>query len=315
MSESVSSFSTTSPTVQNIQAILLSHPSIQLGCIKAHVGRKGNEAADSLAKQATTVGSPLQYPASLRYWQKEWGKSLNGRNIHQILPKVSLTPPPCNRQDIIFASGHGPFPSYFKLFHMKESDHSPHPNPSRTSKQSGGIKLRKINYAGLKQGTFHHIDSEQFIHHHPSSTHISHNLWLIPPANTAHKSTQSIYVSNTFFSQVVRKVSKYVMLTRFSFQVCRVFYPRVNSSKRKRILIKTYEFLSGYVKAKPRPNFGEEKQTKRAKAILGWRGEKRSTTSLALRRRTETFTARATAKLSEGEYWFRSVKCRLSVAQ
>ncbi|GBM94210.1 hypothetical protein AVEN_142997-1 [Araneus ventricosus] len=58
--KAVSSFSTTSPLAQQIQAILLSHPSIQLGWIKAHVGHKGKEATHSFAKQVTSVG---QHPA------------------------------------------------------------------------------------------------------------------------------------------------------------------------------------------------------------------------------------------------------------
>ncbi|GBL83229.1 hypothetical protein AVEN_165420-1 [Araneus ventricosus] len=110
------------------------HPSIQLGWIKAHVGHKDNEATDSLAKQATSAGSSLQYPASrnllksiiknssLRHWQEEWDNGLTGRNIHRMLPKVSLTPALWNKQDIIFATGHGLFPNYCKRFHIKESD-------------------------------------------------------------------------------------------------------------------------------------------------------------------------------------------------
>ncbi|GBN22213.1 hypothetical protein AVEN_258245-1 [Araneus ventricosus] len=78
------------------------------------------------------------------------------------------------RQDVIFANGHDPFPSYFERFRIKEFDcccygevaihsitppaaHSPllftSPNPPRISKQYGGIKLGKINYPGSKQGT------------------------------------------------------------------------------------------------------------------------------------------------------------------
>ncbi|GBM46862.1 hypothetical protein AVEN_26452-1 [Araneus ventricosus] len=97
----VSSFSTTSPIAQQIQTILLSHPSIKLGWIKAHVSHKGNEAADSLAKQAASVESYQQYPApknlkgiiknsSLRRWQEEWVRGLTGRNIHRIHPCPSF---------------------------------------------------------------------------------------------------------------------------------------------------------------------------------------------------------------------------------
>ncbi|GBM54450.1 hypothetical protein AVEN_150606-1 [Araneus ventricosus] len=100
----VSSFSTTSPIAQKIQPTLLSQPSVQLEWIKAQVCLKGNEAADSLAKQATSVRYLLQYPAprsllkiiiknfSLLRRQEEWVNCLTGRNIHRILPKVSLAP-------------------------------------------------------------------------------------------------------------------------------------------------------------------------------------------------------------------------------
>ncbi|GBM49363.1 hypothetical protein AVEN_264522-1 [Araneus ventricosus] len=57
--KAISSFSTTSPIAQQIQAILLSHPSIQLGWIKAHVVHKGSDAEDSLDKQATFAGPPF----------------------------------------------------------------------------------------------------------------------------------------------------------------------------------------------------------------------------------------------------------------
>ncbi|GBM02976.1 hypothetical protein AVEN_168700-1, partial [Araneus ventricosus] len=109
-------------------------PQINSDGLNAHVGHKGSEAADALAKQAKSVGSPLQYPAprsflkniikdsSLRCCQEEWDKGLTGRNIHRIQPKVSFIAAPWNRKDKIFAIGHGPFPSYFKRFHIKESD-------------------------------------------------------------------------------------------------------------------------------------------------------------------------------------------------
>ncbi|GBM64095.1 hypothetical protein AVEN_74399-1 [Araneus ventricosus] len=60
--------------------------------------------------------------SGLRRWQEEWDNGSTGRSIHRILPKVSLTSAPWNRLDIIFATAHCSFLSYFKRFRIKESD-------------------------------------------------------------------------------------------------------------------------------------------------------------------------------------------------
>ncbi|GBN48340.1 hypothetical protein AVEN_186523-1 [Araneus ventricosus] len=60
------------------------------------------------------------------------------------------------------------------------------------------------------------LDNESLLSPDPDSEQgqlISRNLYLSSPINTEHKSTQSIYGLNTFFSQAVQKVSKYVILT------------------------------------------------------------------------------------------------------
>ncbi|GBL97642.1 hypothetical protein AVEN_49146-1 [Araneus ventricosus] len=107
------SFSTTSPIAQQIQTILLSHPSIKLGWIKAHVDHKGNEAADALAKQVTSVGSPfniqLQEASSKNLTAADMGKWA----IHSITAPAAHSP-------LLFTS----------------------PNPPRISKQSGGIVMK-----------------------------------------------------------------------------------------------------------------------------------------------------------------------------
>ncbi|GBM62959.1 hypothetical protein AVEN_131136-1 [Araneus ventricosus] len=102
--KSISCFKTKSPIAQDIQAILLNHPSVSLIFVKAHVGIQGNEAADNLAERASTEGTPPQVPGprsflkkqlhttSLKIWQDQWDNGTTGRSIHQILSKVMTTP-------------------------------------------------------------------------------------------------------------------------------------------------------------------------------------------------------------------------------
>ncbi|GBM94285.1 hypothetical protein AVEN_154618-1 [Araneus ventricosus] len=107
---------------------------MQLNWIKAHIGFLGNEAADNLAKQATKEGTPLHLKApkchlkkvlrnlSLKRWQEDCDSGDSGRSIFNILPKASLTQPTWSRESILFATGHGPFPSYLYRFRLYHSD-------------------------------------------------------------------------------------------------------------------------------------------------------------------------------------------------
>ncbi|GBL89818.1 hypothetical protein AVEN_179595-1 [Araneus ventricosus] len=120
---------------EDIQSILLNSPNIKLCWIKAQVGHAGNEAADLLAKKATLEGITTQYPAprsflkkklhaiSTQLWQNEWDNGDTGRNVHLILPKVKTSPAPWQRPEIMFVTGHGPFPTYFKRFGLKTTDY------------------------------------------------------------------------------------------------------------------------------------------------------------------------------------------------
>ncbi|GBM44375.1 hypothetical protein AVEN_147384-1 [Araneus ventricosus] len=128
---SISSLKTNGPLAQDIQSILLNSPNIQLGWIKAHVGHAGNEAADLLGKKAALEGIPTQYAEprsflkkklhaiSTQLWQNEWD---TGRNVPLILPKVKTFPAPWQRPEIMFATGHGPFSTYFKRSGLRTTD-------------------------------------------------------------------------------------------------------------------------------------------------------------------------------------------------
>ncbi|GBM98329.1 hypothetical protein AVEN_113425-1 [Araneus ventricosus] len=80
---------------------LLENARIRLGWVKAHIGIKGNEIADTLAKEATTDGIPASPPSpksflkkqllqlSLSRWQAEWDSGETGRSVFSIIPKIS----------------------------------------------------------------------------------------------------------------------------------------------------------------------------------------------------------------------------------
>ncbi|GBN43615.1 hypothetical protein AVEN_255316-1 [Araneus ventricosus] len=54
--------------------------------------------------------------------KKEWDNGETGRSAHNVLPKVKTTPTPWQRPEIMFVTGHGPFPTYLKRFNIRSSD-------------------------------------------------------------------------------------------------------------------------------------------------------------------------------------------------
>ncbi|GBM66239.1 hypothetical protein AVEN_244489-1 [Araneus ventricosus] len=59
---------------------------------------------------------------SIIRWQKEWDNGETGRSVCNVLPKVKTTPTPWERPEIMFVTGHIPFPTYLKRFNIRNSD-------------------------------------------------------------------------------------------------------------------------------------------------------------------------------------------------
>ncbi|GBM47302.1 hypothetical protein AVEN_172245-1 [Araneus ventricosus] len=117
-----------SKIIQEAQMVLLGNARINFDWVKAHIGIKGNEIADTLAKEATMDGIPASLPLpksflkkqllqlSLSRWQAEWDNCETGRSVCSIVPKISNKHLHWSRECTQFATGHGPFPSYLKRF-------------------------------------------------------------------------------------------------------------------------------------------------------------------------------------------------------
>ncbi|GBM09930.1 hypothetical protein AVEN_86814-1 [Araneus ventricosus] len=120
--------------VREIQILLLSHKHIHLRWLKAHISYSCNECADQLAKEAIAKDDPLFLPKPLSYlkseirsealsiWQDSWDNGETGRSTHDIVPRVSNKPIGWNREELMFITGHGPFPSYLHCFNLRTHD-------------------------------------------------------------------------------------------------------------------------------------------------------------------------------------------------
>ncbi|GBO45115.1 hypothetical protein AVEN_2010-1 [Araneus ventricosus] len=107
-----------------------------------------NECADQLAKEVITKGDPfflpkplsyLKYeirPAALSIWQDNWDNGETGRSTHDIVHRVANRPVGWNRDELMFVTGHGPFPSFLHRFNLRTHDNC-----------SCGEKGNSIHYA------------------------------------------------------------------------------------------------------------------------------------------------------------------------
>ncbi|GBN10960.1 hypothetical protein AVEN_196054-1 [Araneus ventricosus] len=123
----------TNETARKIFKILLTNPRIQVSWVKTHAG---NERTNQLAKDAIQHGQPYSHTKlpkphlkgllrkrMLEEWQTSWKNGDTRRKIFKIMPSVSLRPTNWIREDVIVFSQHGPFPAYFKRFHLSVSDY------------------------------------------------------------------------------------------------------------------------------------------------------------------------------------------------
>ncbi|GBM35837.1 hypothetical protein AVEN_134653-1 [Araneus ventricosus] len=120
--------------VREIQTLLLSHKHIHLRWLEAHVGYLGNECAVQLSKETIKKANPffllkaLSYlkseirSATLSIWQDNWDNGETGHSKHHIVPRVSNKPVGGNREELMFVTGHGPFPSHLQRFNLRTHD-------------------------------------------------------------------------------------------------------------------------------------------------------------------------------------------------
>ncbi|GBM10752.1 hypothetical protein AVEN_135-1 [Araneus ventricosus] len=99
--QALKSFYVKTKIIQEAQITFLENARIRLGWVKAHIGIKSNEIADTSTKEATTDGIPssLPFPKSflkkqllqllLSRWQAEWDNGETGRSAYSIIPKIS----------------------------------------------------------------------------------------------------------------------------------------------------------------------------------------------------------------------------------
>ncbi|GBN30732.1 hypothetical protein AVEN_233292-1 [Araneus ventricosus] len=69
--QALKSFNIKSKITQEAHMTLLENARIRLGWVKAHIGIKDNEIADTLAKEATTDGIPVSIPFPKIFLKKQ----------------------------------------------------------------------------------------------------------------------------------------------------------------------------------------------------------------------------------------------------
>ncbi|GBM13159.1 hypothetical protein AVEN_64364-1 [Araneus ventricosus] len=120
--------------VQDIQSLFTQNRNILIRWIKTHGGYRGNEEADTLTKKAITEGvvmKALNPRCELKRHLQElffkkrqnlWDNRNTGRSMHKVLKTVNLEPDFWTREEILFVTGHGLFPSFLNRLHLSDSD-------------------------------------------------------------------------------------------------------------------------------------------------------------------------------------------------
>ncbi|XP_035215127.1 uncharacterized protein LOC118188742 [Stegodyphus dumicola] len=129
----------TSPLVHGIRLKLLSFPITHrphLNWVPAHVGIRGNELADALAKEIANNSHapevshrrPIShlkretFAVLMDIWQRRWSTAQVGRFTYNYIPKVNTTLHSRHSALTHFLTGHGPFPTYLKRFGLASQD-------------------------------------------------------------------------------------------------------------------------------------------------------------------------------------------------
>ncbi|GBL80140.1 hypothetical protein AVEN_29130-1 [Araneus ventricosus] len=129
-------------TAREICKSLITNKYVHLSWFKAHVGYDGNEEADRLAKEAAesdrdplSVKVPKSFLKSIfkKKMMDDWEDEDTGRSTFNILPRISTQPCYWKRQEILFFTGHGPFPLYMKRFNLASTTNCPCGNTNGTS--------------------------------------------------------------------------------------------------------------------------------------------------------------------------------------
>ncbi|GBM14024.1 hypothetical protein AVEN_166206-1 [Araneus ventricosus] len=120
--------------VRDIQSLLTQNRNILVRWINAHAGYRGNEEADILAEKAITEGvvmealnprcelkQHLQELFFLKKWRNIWDNGNTGRSVHKVLKTFHLKLVFSIREEILFVTGHGPFPSFLNHLHLSDS--------------------------------------------------------------------------------------------------------------------------------------------------------------------------------------------------
>ncbi|GBM74226.1 hypothetical protein AVEN_129926-1 [Araneus ventricosus] len=77
------------------------------------VSEKAKDIPFLLPKLLSYLKSAIK-SAALSIWQDNWDNGETARSTHDIVPRVPNKPVGWNREEIMFVTGHGPFPSIFE---------------------------------------------------------------------------------------------------------------------------------------------------------------------------------------------------------